>query len=88
MKKDSETTTDESLTVSNNIVNDLPIEKANYQKAITFSEQNDNDDLEKNYYDEPPIKISNDDVQLHIESLDKSDNSDNSGLNLEIEELP
>ena len=79
IKKENEE--DNNLTVSNNIVNDLPLENKSQQKAITF-----NEDIDDNT-DDNPIKITDEDVKIEFDSFDQNEPSNNS-IDLEIEELP
>lgn len=84
-KETQEGTHDKSengLVVSNDIKGDV-FDESN-QKAITFNETTYDDDLGVSDLSDAPIMISNDDVKLDIESLDKSEDD----FNLEIEELP
>jgi hypothetical protein len=75
---------EDSLVVSNNITNDLPIETPpSQQKAITF-EEHLNDDAS---VDEPPITILDDDVKIDFESLDESNSNTSDRIDLEIEEI-
>lgn len=81
----TETTDENTLVVSNNVASELPIETPSSQKAITF-EGELNDDTYIDYTNDPPIKISDDDVNIEFETLDGgNDNSDK--IDLEIEEL-
>ena len=79
IKKDNEE--DNNLTVSNNIVNDLPLENKSQQKAITFNENIDDNT------DDDPIKITDEDVKIEFDSFDQNEPS-NDSIDLEIEELP
>lgn len=81
----TETKDENALVVSNNVASELPIETPSSQKAITF-EGELNDDESVDYMNEPPIKISDDDVNIEFETLGGgNDNSDK--IDLEIEEL-
>lgn len=74
---------DESLTVSNNIKNDLS-EQSVDEKAITFNEITEDNDLGISDLNDAPITITDEAVSLDIESLDKDDGH----ISLDIEELP
>lgn len=76
-------TIDESLTVSNNIKNDLS-EQSVDEKAITFNEITEDNDLGISDLNDAPITITDEAVSLDIESLDKDDGH----ISLDIEELP
>lgn len=74
-----------TLVVSNDISNELNSSNPNEaNKAITFNENVTNNDLEITDLNDEIIKISDDDVHLDIESLDKNDDDE---IQLNIEEL-
>jgi hypothetical protein len=72
----------ESLVVSNDVKSDVFGDSD--QKAITFNETIQDDDLGISGLNDAPLIISNDDVMVDVESLDKTDDT----FDLEIEELP
>jgi|TARA_A200000113_G_C8818627_1_gene339670 hypothetical protein len=82
----SEVKNDDTLVVSNDISNELkPSNDGDgINKAITFNEEVIDNDLGITDLNDDIIKISDDDVMLDIESLDKNDDDE---IKLNIEEL-
>jgi hypothetical protein len=82
----SENKNDDTLVVSNDILNELkPSDDTDgINKAITFNEEVIDNDLGITDLNDDIIKISDDDVMLDIESLDKNDDNE---IQLNIEEL-